>query len=164
MRNGLNKYYRQRNIASIASQQYCTVLAVLVRVYRLHHSIVHSLLLPTPRVGIRIIPLQSILTPWCRVSWRSVDVFPLRLLLPHSLTASSVLTYFCQNPCLKADLVWPETRLTIPVTAETSVVLAHCVAVDLFSVFRVLEGDRCLGMDVSVDSRPLHSSVRLSQY
>jgi hypothetical protein len=33
------------------------------RVYRLHHSIVHTLLLPTPRVGITFISLQSILTP-----------------------------------------------------------------------------------------------------
>jgi hypothetical protein len=33
------------------------------RVYRLHHSVVYNLLLPTPRVGGTIIPLQSILTP-----------------------------------------------------------------------------------------------------
>jgi hypothetical protein len=33
------------------------------RVYRLHHSVVHNLLLPTTVVGFTIIPLHSILTP-----------------------------------------------------------------------------------------------------
>jgi hypothetical protein len=31
--------------------------------YRLHHSIVHTLLLPTTLVGITNIPLHSVLTP-----------------------------------------------------------------------------------------------------
>jgi hypothetical protein len=59
-------------------------------VYRLHHSIVHNLLLPTPRVGITIIPLQSIPTPWCRVSGRSVDASSPRILADNSLCLPSL--------------------------------------------------------------------------
>jgi hypothetical protein len=113
-------------------------------------------LLPTLLVGITIIPLQSILTPWCCVSGQSVDVFPLWLLLPHSsysLTIhdwlfSSTDCFFrtdfsCRNPCLKVDLVGPDTEHLASsfifhrndiIASETSVMLANCIGVDLFSV------------------------------
>jgi hypothetical protein len=57
--------------------------------------------------------------------------------------ATNRLSYGAANPCLMADLVGPDTEhLASPfnshrndiVASETSVMLAHCVAVDLFSV------------------------------
>jgi hypothetical protein len=110
------------------------------RVYGLHHSIVHTLLLPTPLVGITIIPLQSILIPWCFVSGRPVDVFPLRLLLPHSDSG-------CRDPCLKVGICGPDTEhLASPfifhrngfVAWETSAVLLHCIAVGALWGFQQL--------------------------
>jgi hypothetical protein len=75
------------------------VLAVLVRFT--DYSIVHNLLLPTLLVGITIIPLESILTPWCLVSGRSVDVFPSWRLAALRLTASSVLTFAAEIHVLR---------------------------------------------------------------
>jgi hypothetical protein len=97
-------------------RQYCVVLAVLVRVYRLHHYVVYKLLLPTLLDGNAIIPLQLILTLGFRVSggllmfsfikgWlrTSTDCF-------FRTTGYLRLTCFCRNPCLKADLVGPDTE------------------------------------------------------
>jgi hypothetical protein len=81
--NMLSNYYY------IDHNTYCTVLAVLVRVYRLHHSIIHTPLLPTLLVGLTSILLHSIPTPWCRVSERSLDVLTPRRLADNSLCLPS---------------------------------------------------------------------------
>jgi hypothetical protein len=117
------------------------------RVYRLHHSIVHTLLLPTPRVGITIIPLHTILTPWCLVSERSLDVLTPRRLADNWLTsrrniwlsARLSLKYLRSDGCVACvPTIHPLLRCVGNVGIRNQL---------LHSSFNNRLPSRCLGMD-----------------
>jgi hypothetical protein len=111
------KYIHTRNLFQVILYR----VGGTCRVYRLHYSIVHYILLPTPLVGITIIPLQSILTPRNRVravcclpileaSYSSPDCF-FRTFRIRWLSATYSVSYshaeLCRDPCPKVALVGP---------------------------------------------------------
>jgi hypothetical protein len=104
----------------------------------------------------------------------TVDVFDPATTRVFRLLSSLTLTHFCRNSYLKTYLVGPDTEhLASPffshrndiVASETSVLLAHCTAVDLFSVQLtvawVQQWDVFVTPDISV---PLRHCVVMVQY
>jgi hypothetical protein len=147
------------------------------RVYRLHHSIVYSPFIAdhTSRYYNHSITVDSDPLMSCVGAVRWCPLF-LKASCPSTdwLTSTSTDCFFHTDCCLKVDLAGPNTEHLASrfisncndiVASETSVLLAHCIAVDLF-LFQITvawapQWNVFVTTDISV---PLRRCVVMEQY
>jgi hypothetical protein len=134
------------------------VLAVLVRVYKLHHSIGYTLLLPTLLVGVAIIPYSRFWPPDV-LCWGS----PLMSSLLEGWPLTNLTIHYPFDSERSLDVLSPQ-RLAANSTSRHLVTCrlfthGYCgsICVAAISLLRKHNSIRCI--DVGIRNQLLHSSV-----